>query len=424
MSQPAGTPGIGRSRSDQRSGAASAAAEVEWRQRAWRSGWRRYVFPGLWLIYLGQTGYGIHQHASGWGAVAGYVILLAFAACYLIALSAGWTGLTRRFWWLYAATLVLTALELPLAHDDAFVFCVYIAVLTVAAATRFTVAIVAALAVVTLVTPRLVPSWGGEFDFQGALTVVLVGLAMYGFFAIIRSNVQLAAARAEVARLAAENERSRIARDLHDLLGHSLTTITVKAGLARRLVTRDPERAADEIAEVEALSRRSLADVRAAVSGYREVTLAGELASAREVLAAAAVTADLPGAVDVVDSRLSELFGWVVREGITNVVRHARAHRCTVTLGPNWIEIVDDGRGGSTGPGNGLLGLRERVEAVGGSVQAGGCPQGWRLRVEVSEPGEWPSGPTAEQPAEDSRGLPRPGPPERSRDQASTTLPR
>jgi two-component system, NarL family, sensor histidine kinase DesK len=368
----------------------SASAEFESRQRLWQRGWRRYVFPGLWLIYLGQTGYGVQQHSSGWAALAGYAIIAAFAVCYLVALSAGWTGMTRRFWSLYAATLVLTALELPLAHQDAFVFCVYIAVLTVAAGTRFTFQIVVALAVGTLVIPSFVPSWHDKLEYQAALTVVLVSLAMYGFFAIIRSNIQLAAARAEVARLAAENERSRIARDLHDLLGHSLTTITVKAGLARRLATRDPERAAEEIAEVEVLSRRSLADVRAAVSGYRDVTLTGELASAREVLTASGVTPELPGAVDAVDPRLSELFGWVVREGITNVVRHSRAQRCTVTIGTNWIEIVDDGRGGSGGPGNGLTGLRERVEAVGGTVQAGGSPQGWRLRVDVPEPVDLP----------------------------------
>ncbi len=95
-----------------------------------------------------------------------------------------------------------------------------------------------------------------------------------------------------MARLAAEGERSRIARDLHDLLGHSLTTITIKAGLARRLSATDPERAAAEIGEVEDIARRSLADVRAAVAGYREVSLAGELATGRELLRAAGIEAD------------------------------------------------------------------------------------------------------------------------------------
>ena len=119
------------------------------------------------------------------------------------------------------------------------------------------------------------------------------------------------------------------------------------------------------------------------MSGYRDVTLSGELATSREVLRAAGVAADFPGAVDIVDADLHELFGWVVREGVTNVVRHARAARCTITVGPTWVEIVDDGRGGIGGAGNGLTGLRERVGLRGGTVESGGCPQGWRLRVDM-----------------------------------------
>ena len=158
---------------------------------------------------------------------------------------------------------------------------------------------------------------------------------MFGFFGVIRGNRALSQARSEVARLAAENERNRIARDLHDLLGHSLTTITVKAGLARRLSRSDPERAAIEIAEVEVLSRQALADVRAAVTSYREVTLAGELATGRELLRAAGIEADLPRRRPTSSPPpYQELFGWVVREGLTNVVRHARATACTVALGP------------------------------------------------------------------------------------------
>ena len=151
--------------------------------------------------------------------------------------------------------------------------------------------------------------------------------------------------------MAAENERFRIARDLHDLLGHSLTAITVKAALARRLGAADPPHAPQEIAEVETLARQSLADVRAAVTGYRDVTLAGELATGRELLRAVGITADLPGAVNVVDPVHHKLFGWAVRVGLTNVIRHAHASSCAVRLSRSSVEIVDDGVGGNATPG-------------------------------------------------------------------------
>ena len=354
------------------------------RTARWGGGWRRWAFPGIWLAYLAQTVSGVHHRAGGTTAVVGYAVVVAFAAVYLLSIPAGWDGAHRRFWVLYAIGFALTGVEAFIAQSDAFVFFVYLSVLTVAAGRRWAPGAIAAMAVLTFAAPIVVPGWGSEPDYGDALAVVLVGLAMYGFFAVIRSNMELAAARAEVARLAAENERTRIARDLHDLLGHSLTTITVKAGLARRLAERgDHARAAAEIGEVEALSRSTLSDVRAAVAGHRDVTLAGELATAREVLRAAGVIAELPASVAAVPAELSELFGWVVREAVTNVVRHAHAAHCTVTLGRTSIEVRDDGRGGIFGAGNGLTGLRERVAAAGGAVEAGGGASGWRVRVDV-----------------------------------------
>jgi two-component system, NarL family, sensor histidine kinase DesK len=357
---------------------------AEAQRRKWW-GWRRFVFPGIWLIYLAQTASGVSKHSSGWAEIVGYAIIVAYCAAYVLALPAAWSGNRRRFWALYVSMIVLMGVETIFAHEDALVMCVYIAVLTVGGFGRYAWIGIAVLTAVAAFLPAAVPSWNAGVDGAMAFTVPLVALAMWGFFGLIRTNVALAEARAEVARLAAENERTRIARDLHDLLGHSLTTITVKAGLARRLAQRDDnDRAAAEIAEVEELSRRSLADVRAAVAGHRDVTLAGELATAREVLRAAGVVAQLPGSVEIVDPSLSELFGWVTREGVTNVVRHARAARCTIRVDRDWIEIVDDGRGGIAGAGNGLAGLRERVEAAGGTVKIGAEPfGGWRLRVDV-----------------------------------------
>jgi two-component system sensor histidine kinase DesK len=360
----------------------AAAAPVAAVERMSQGGWRRWAFPGIWLIYLAQTVAGVHDHAAGAGAIAGYAIVGAFALCYVVAIATRWNDHTPLFWKAYAAAMVLTLAETFFAHEDAFVFCVYLAVLTVAGVSRFAPQIIAIMVLVAMFGPRLI--WGDQIDYATPLTIVLVALAMYGFFSIIRSNIELDAARAEVARLAAENERSRIARDLHDLLGHSLTTITVKAGLARRLAERgETARAAGEITEVEELTRRTLGEVRSAVSGYRDVTLSGELASAREVLRAAGIELRLPGAVDIVDGDAAPAFGWVVRESVTNVVRHSRASHCAITLGERWIEIVDDGRGATAGAGNGLSGLRERLAAVGGTVEAGGTGAGWRVRAEL-----------------------------------------
>ena len=218
-------------------------------------------------------------------------------------------------------------------------------------------------------------------------------MVTFAILQVLRGNQALAEARAELARLAAENERMRIARDLHDLLGHSLTTITVKAGLARRLGPADPAQALGQIAEVEELCRRALADVRSAVSGYRDVTLAGELAHGRELLRASGIAAELPTATDIVDPAHQELFGWAVREGLTNVVRHARASCCTVRLSRSAVEIVDDGTGepapeGAVPPGNGLSGLRERASVAGGRVDAGPLQAGgWQLRVTLDPEG-------------------------------------
>ncbi|MCA1657187.1 MAG: histidine kinase dimerization/phosphoacceptor domain-containing protein [Actinobacteria bacterium] len=247
--------------------AGPASAERDDNRRAWARGWRRFIFPGAFLLYLTQTVSGIDRHSSGGGAAVGYAALLAFCACYLVALSASWSGRRRRFWTVYGIMVALTALELVFAHEQALTMAVFIGVLTVGGLDRSAFPVVGGMILVALFLPPAIPSWHTGVNTGSGFGIAMVSLAMYGFFSIVRANRALSAARAEIARLAAENERSRIARDLHDLLGHSLTSITLKAGLAHRLAPCDPERAAEEIADVEELARKSLADVRAAVGG-------------------------------------------------------------------------------------------------------------------------------------------------------------
>jgi two-component system sensor histidine kinase DesK len=195
-----------------------------------------------------------------------------------------------------------------------------------------------------------------------------------------------------VARLAVAEERERFARDLHDLLGHSLSVIALKAELAGRLLPHQPQQAADHVAELESVAREALAEVREAVSGYRQPTLAGELAGARMALEAAGIetrvrtpAAELPPDVEAV-------LAWAVREGTTNVIRHSGAQRCTIALAGGRdgsgasLEISDDGRGadGDGGNGNGLAGLRERAALLAGHVETGRRRDGgFRLRVTV-----------------------------------------
>ncbi|MFB9739512.1 sensor histidine kinase [Pseudonocardia sulfidoxydans] len=223
----------------------------------------------------------------------------------------------------------------------------------------------------------------GAVDLGSVVGIVAMTMAMIGMFGLIRVNTELRVAREELARMAVTQERDRMARDLHDVLGHSLTTITVKAGLARRLLERgDDVRAADEVADVERLGRQALSDVRATISANRVASLAAELAGAREALRAAQIEADLPRAVDDVPAERQQVFAYVLREGVTNAIRHSGAGRVAVRLSPDSIEIVDDGVGAPTGTpaGNGLTGLAERVAAIGGWVDSGpGERGGWRL---------------------------------------------
>ena len=373
--------------------APSSSVRAEWaaNQRGRVRGWRRAVLIGVPLIYVVFVIGAVAQYSHGQAAVVGYAIVAAFCLCFValgVLESHGPLG-ARRFWLLSGLLVALFVAEVPFARAPAFVLALYITMIGVARLGARAAPLVVTLVAAAVFVPVVVPSWHQHLGSAiSNVTPIAIPVVAVVTFVVVRSGreaLALAEARTELARLAAENERSRIARDLHDLLGHSLTTITVKAGLARRLGTSDPQRAVGEIAEVEALSRQALAEVRAAVSSYREVILAGELARGRELLRASGVSADLPTATDVVDPIHHELFGWAVREGLTNVARHAHATRCTVTLTASEVEIRDDGMGGPASSGNGLAGLRERAAAVGGTVDAGPLdPCGWRLRVAVN----------------------------------------
>jgi two-component system sensor histidine kinase DesK len=344
----------------------------------------RLAFPSVFLVYVLQTVNGISAYAHGPFAAVGYVAIGVFCVTYLVTLSALFTDRLRRFWVAYAGLVATCALEVAIAHQYAFSMFVFIGVPLIAIRGNRAIPFVAILVAVSFAVPALAPSWRKGADYGASTAIIL--LAMYAFFAVIHSNRALMDARAQIARLAADNERNRIARDLHDLLGHSLTSIAVKAALARRLATIDPERAADEIGQVEQLTRHALTEVRGAVAGYRDVNLAAELATGAEILRASGTAACFPDSLAMVDSRYVELFGWAAREALTNVVRHARATNCTVRVGPTWIEITDDGTHMTPSTrGSGLRGLADRAEPVGGRVTAGPVTSGgWCTRLDMN----------------------------------------
>lgn len=230
----------------------------------------------------------------------------------------------------------------------------------------------------------------GRFDtaFGDLLTVASVTVALFFMGRLLRAVRALRQAQAEVATLAATAERERLARDLHDVLGHSLTTITVKSGLVRRMLESGPDtdRAIEEVRVVEGLARGALTEVRATVSAYREVSLSAELVGARAALRAAQIRADLPQAVDEVRDDLRPTFGYVLREAVTNAVRHSGADRVAVRWGPTWIEVSNDGPSlDGHRVGNGLRGLSERLAEVGGVLEARPHAEGgFLLRAEIT----------------------------------------
>lgn len=209
----------------------------------------------------------------------------------------------------------------------------------------------------------LAPEAGITWAAMGfSLSSVIVMISRFGAGASARRE-------AEGRELAAAAEREEIGRDVHDLLGHSLTVLTLKAEVAHRLVHRDPEAAEHELAEIVELSRSALADVRATVTRLRVPDLAGQLEASRTAFAAADIAAVFSGQASDVPLPQRELLAWALREGTTNVLRHAGATHVRIGLAPGRVRVQDDGAGvAGHRPGNGLTGLRERVEAVGGAL--------------------------------------------------------
>ncbi|KQU02547.1 hypothetical protein ASG56_16475 [Rhodococcus sp. Leaf7] len=352
-----------------------------------RRGW---VFSAVWLIYLiypvrAVAGY---DGPVAW-KVAAALSLIAFAAVFLGGfrdfrgrLHASEDVQVPRQWAVVVTMMLLLVPAAPAAGDSVLTGCVFVAVLAVMTLPRRSALVVLAANFVAVEgLPRIVPSWAP--DDSAGFTLGVAAFAAWGISQLVARNIQLNEARRRLSDMAVIEERERVARDVHDILGHSLTVITVKAELAGRLLELDPARAAAEIADVESLSRAALADVRSTVGGLRHLRLETELRGVRSAVEAAGMVVHIEGSAAGVDEDCRELFAWAMREAVTNVVRHSKGTECRIRLEPRRITVTDNGvgpQGKSTGTG--LRGLSDRADALGATVRAArGSDGGFVLTV-------------------------------------------
>lgn len=378
-----------------------------------RAGW---LFSAIWLVYLAEPLGNLFDGRHGGvkigltlGAVALFCVMYVSLA---VVSDHDWDDfppdrLGNPVKLVLLGVLAAIAFTLPLTTDDAWVVLwIYVASasaigLPMAGKPPWTIRAGMAVWVTMVVEAALlgVPVVDWLSALLPAVFSCLGVVGVRGMHELIR---QLRQARAEVARLAASEERLRMARDLHDLAGHSLATITLKAELARKLLRVDLERGEQQILDLEHVSREALADIREAVSGYRRATLAVEAASARTALEAAGIAPDLDPTLarrsGSLDPDTESALAWCLREAVTNVVRHSGARTCRVRLiearvdgEPSLtLEVLDDGPAEpgdcAAIPGNGLDGLRERLLAVSAdaALTAGPVrPSGFRLAATV-----------------------------------------
>ena len=286
---------------------------------------------------------------------------------------------------------VLTAAAVLTVGDSGTVFMLPpLLVIAVAVVTKPRLA-PALIGVVTLLAAgaAMVSGWQGGTVVWLAVTTLLSGLGTYAMFRLGAMVEELDRTRRELADAAVTAERLRFSRDLHDLLGHTLSVIVVKAEAVRRLAEADPPAAAAHGADIEQLGRSALAEVRQAVAGYREGSLAEELSRGAAALRAGGVRSEITPAPHDLDSDTQALLGWVVREGVTNVLRHSGASSCRIAVGSDGsqatVAVTDDGKGAATDDhtGSGLSGLAERVRDHGGRLTMGSDGTGFALRAEV-----------------------------------------
>jgi two-component system sensor histidine kinase DesK len=336
--------------------------------------------PYLWLVYAGFF-FLKYVFADAWPAER-IAIAVTIPAFLLLYFNAHW----RRGWELVPNLLglgLLGTLWAPynFGANTFFIFgCAFAGWIGPVRRSALAVgAMILWASVVALLLQRHTAFWAPVLIFG-----TMAGLICLYDAGQARRAAEVRLSQEEVRQTAQVAERERISRDLHDLLGHTLSIITLKAELAARLVARDPARATAEMRDVEQVSRAALAEVREAIIGMRTHGLAGEIEHARIALKAAGVQLVVDGAPPVLAPANEAVLALVVREAVTNVIRHAQASRCRIAIrsegGETFVEVHDDGRGGKAVAGGGIEGMRARLAAVGGRLEVGD-EFGMRLRA-------------------------------------------
>jgi two-component system sensor histidine kinase DesK len=345
-----------------------------WKLRSWKEvigdkdhGWS----PLLWVLYLG---FFIIDPVLSHASLRLWTLDLAGAAVFLI-LYFGLFFLENPYALAHIGGMVLLGVLYQKINAGACTFFIFAsAMLPFCVETQAAAFIgIAAIGVIGAIQ-GLVLHLDGWRMFYSTLFPVLIGTGNTFFAERARMNRKLRKANEEIENLAKVAERERIARDLHDVLGHTLSVITLKSELAGKLMDRDPQRAGQEIREVEQISRQALSDVRDAIRGYRSKGLVAELAQAKSTLETAGLMVHVDAATSMQLPPMQEsVLSLAVREAVTNVVRHAKARTCRLRIEQQnetcRLEVADDGQGFTSMEGNGLRGMRERVEMLGGTLE-------------------------------------------------------
>lgn len=346
-----------------------------------RWGWLMAV---VWMVFLVYPVLALlaSDAATGWVAL-GWAGLVAFAIVYVvgfvIGMRASWgrpRPIVRTLFW---AQIVCAIATIPAIETNALSFLPYLMSyasyglrgawhwVTTAAGIAITVGAV-------VVTGRL------DDHFQILVIVLLIAVVNTVNTWLIGRSVDADKVRME---LATSEERTSIARDVHDLLGHTLTAVKLKAELAERLVDQDPGRAKAELAQIVHLTGEAIAGVRSTVTGIRSVALAEQIDASRVALESAGLRVDVDGDAAALSPAQALPAGWIVRESTTNILRHAHARRVRITMAPGVVAVEDDGRGARGPAGNGLRGMTERAAAAGAVLVVEDAPLGG-TRVSVT----------------------------------------